>query len=163
MPRAAPPLARDCNSIVATILSSDARERRRGARHDRPLSLFRNGSVLYGVPGEGLGHTTRGKVIIGDFSGPIADLASCRAVVINGGFSLIPEAVFLHKPECTIPISAQFEQWLNAAEVEKMGYGRHFAAITYGRFFTAWLVSKPRWPATGSRATKCYSQSSTLR
>ena len=130
MPRAAPHLARDCNSIVATVLSSDAREMRRGAPHDRPLSLFRNRSILYGVPGAGLGHATRSKVIIGDFSGPIADLASCRAVVTNGGFSLISEAVFLHKPECTIPIPAQFEQWLNAAEVEQIGYGRHFAKIT---------------------------------
>ena len=63
-------------------------------------------------------------------AGFIADLASCRAVVTNGGFSLISEAVFLHKPICAIPIPAQFEQWLNAAEVEAMGYGRHFAAIT---------------------------------
>ncbi|SFQ61731.1 MJ1255/VC2487 family glycosyltransferase [Hymenobacter arizonensis] len=63
-------------------------------------------------------------------AGFIADLASCRAVVTNGGFSLISEAVFLRKPICAIPIPAQFEQWLNAAEVEQMGYGRHFAAIT---------------------------------
>jgi uncharacterized protein (TIGR00661 family) len=63
-------------------------------------------------------------------AGFITDLASCRAVVTNGGFSLISEAVFLHKPICAIPIPAQFEQWLNAAQVEKMGYGRHFAAIT---------------------------------
>ena len=63
-------------------------------------------------------------------AGFIADLASCRAVVTNGGFSLISEAVYLQKPICAVPIPAQFEQWLNAAEVEKMGYGRHFAAIT---------------------------------
>jgi uncharacterized protein (TIGR00661 family) len=63
-------------------------------------------------------------------AGFIADLASARAVITNGGFSLISEAVFLHKPVCAIPIPAQFEQWLNAAEVEKMGYGRHFEAIT---------------------------------
>ena len=63
-------------------------------------------------------------------AGFIADLASARAVVTNGGFSLISEAVFLHKPICAIPIPAQFEQWLNAAEVEKMGYGRHFDTIT---------------------------------
>ncbi|MBD2766451.1 UDP-glucuronosyltransferase [Hymenobacter sp. BT664] len=63
-------------------------------------------------------------------AGFIADLASCRAVVTNGGFSLISEAVFLRKPICAVPIPAQFEQWLNAAQVEKMGYGRHFAAIT---------------------------------
>ena len=63
-------------------------------------------------------------------AGFIADLASCRAVVTNGGFSLISEAVYLRKPICSIPIPAQFEQWLNAAEVERLGYGRHFAAIT---------------------------------
>jgi uncharacterized protein (TIGR00661 family) len=63
-------------------------------------------------------------------AGFIADLASARAIVTNGGFSLISEAVFLHKPICAIPSPAQFEQWLNAAEVEQMGYGRHFEAIT---------------------------------
>ncbi len=63
-------------------------------------------------------------------AGFIADLASSRAIITNGGFSLISEAVFLRKPICAVPIPAQFEQWLNAAEVEKMGYGRHFAAIT---------------------------------
>jgi uncharacterized protein (TIGR00661 family) len=63
-------------------------------------------------------------------TGFIADLASARAIVTNGGFSLISEAVFLHKPICAIPIPAQFEQWLNAAEVQQMGYGRHFASIT---------------------------------
>ncbi|SNR69486.1 MJ1255/VC2487 family glycosyltransferase [Hymenobacter mucosus] len=62
--------------------------------------------------------------------GFIDDLASARAVVTNGGFSLISEAVFLHKPICAVPIPAQFEQFLNAAEVEKLGYGRHFEAIT---------------------------------
>jgi uncharacterized protein (TIGR00661 family) len=39
-------------------------------------------------------------------AGFIADLASCRAVVTNGGFSLISEAVFLHKPVCAISIPA---------------------------------------------------------
>lgn len=62
-------------------------------------------------------------------AGFIADLASARAIVTNGGFSLISEAVYLHKPVCAVPIPGQFEQWLNAAEVEKMGYGRHFESI----------------------------------
>lgn len=62
--------------------------------------------------------------------GFIEDLASARAVITNGGFSLISEAVYLHKPICAIPIPAQFEQFLNAAQVEKLGYGRHFEALT---------------------------------
>ncbi|MBF9236787.1 UDP-glucuronosyltransferase [Hymenobacter sp. BT683] len=75
---------------------------------------------------------SHGNVQLRAFSeaGFIADLASARAVVTNGGFSLISEAVFLRKPICAIPIPAQFEQWLNAAQVEKLGYGRHFADIT---------------------------------
>ena len=75
---------------------------------------------------------SHGNVQLKAFSeaGFIADLASSRAIITNGGFSLISEAVFLHKPICAVPIPAQFEQWLNAAEVQKLGYGRHFDAIT---------------------------------
>ena len=75
---------------------------------------------------------SHGNVQLRAFSeaGFIADLASCRAVVTNGGFSLISEAVFLRKPVYSSPIPAQFEQWLNAAQIEKLGYGRHFPAIT---------------------------------
>lgn len=57
--------------------------------------------------------------------GFIADLASAKAVLTNGGFSLISEAVYLHKPVLAFPLSGQFEQWVNAAQVERMGYGRN--------------------------------------
>ncbi|NVO32670.1 MJ1255/VC2487 family glycosyltransferase [Hymenobacter lapidiphilus] len=75
---------------------------------------------------------THGNVQLRAFSeaGFLADLASARAVITNGGFSLISEAVYLRKPICAVPIPAQFEQFLNAAQVEKLGYGRHFATIT---------------------------------
>ncbi|RSK48422.1 MJ1255/VC2487 family glycosyltransferase [Hymenobacter rigui] len=75
---------------------------------------------------------THGNVQLRAFSeaGFLDDLASARAVVTNGGFSLISEAVYLHKPVCAVPIPAQFEQFLNAAEIEKLGYGRHFSTIT---------------------------------
>ena len=75
---------------------------------------------------------SHGNVQLKAFSeqGFIDDLASARAIITNGGFSLISEAVFLHKPICAIPIPAQFEQFLNAAEVEKLGYGRHFTGLT---------------------------------
>ena len=79
-------------------------------------------------------------------AGFIADLASARAVVTNGGFSLISEAVFLHKPICAIPIPAQFEQWLNAAEVQQMGFGRHFEAITADNL-RAFLYGLPTYEA----------------
>jgi uncharacterized protein (TIGR00661 family) len=69
-----------------------------------------------------------GNVILKPFSeaGFIEDLASAKAVIANGGFSLISECVYLHKPVCSIPIQNQFEQFVNAAYIEKLGYGRHF-------------------------------------
>lgn len=60
----------------------------------------------------------------------ISNLASAKAVVANGGFSLLSEAVYLHKPICSIPLANQFEQYLNAAQVQKLGYGRHFQELS---------------------------------
>lgn len=60
----------------------------------------------------------------------IQNLASAKAVIANGGFSLLSEAVYLQKPICSVPIANQFEQYLNAAQVEKIGYGRHFNELT---------------------------------
>ncbi len=69
-----------------------------------------------------------GNVIFKEFSeqGFIDDLASAKAVIANGGFSFISEAVYLHKPIYSFPIKGQFEQWLNAAYIDKLGFGRHF-------------------------------------
>ncbi len=69
-----------------------------------------------------------GNVILKKFSeeGFIEDLASAKAIISNGGFSLISEAVYLKKPVCSIPIKGQFEQFVNAAYIEKCGYGRYF-------------------------------------
>lgn len=55
--------------------------------------------------------------------GFIADLASARAVVAGGGFTLMGEAVFLHKPMLALPLEGQFEQWLNAKYLERESYG----------------------------------------
>ncbi len=54
----------------------------------------------------------------------IADLASARAVVAGGGFTVMSECVYLHKPMLSVPIRAQFEQVLNARWLERLGYGR---------------------------------------
>jgi uncharacterized protein (TIGR00661 family) len=69
-----------------------------------------------------------GNVLLKPFSeaGFINDLATAKAVIANGGFSLISECVYLHKPICSIPIQNQFEQFVNASYIEKLGYGRHF-------------------------------------
>lgn len=51
------------------------------------------------------------------------DLASARAIITNGGFSLISEALYLEKPIYSIPVKKQFEQILNALYLDKLEYG----------------------------------------
>ncbi|MFY8020410.1 MAG: MJ1255/VC2487 family glycosyltransferase [Bacteroidia bacterium] len=52
--------------------------------------------------------------------------ATSKAVIANGGFSFISEAIYLKKPIYSFPLEGQFEQYMNAAYIEKCGYGRHF-------------------------------------
>jgi len=58
------------------------------------------------------------------------DLRTARAVVAGGGFSLLSECVYLHKPALSIPVTGQFEQVLNARYLERLGYGEYAAAPT---------------------------------
>jgi uncharacterized protein (TIGR00661 family) len=59
----------------------------------------------------------------------VDDLRTARAVVAGGGYSLMGEAVHLHVPMLSIPIQGQYEQELNARYLQKLGYGRHAAAV----------------------------------
>ncbi|MGD9781047.1 MAG: glycosyltransferase family protein [Kiritimatiellia bacterium] len=52
------------------------------------------------------------------------DLASCRYVVCGGGHSLISEALYYGKPVLSVPIRHAIEQYLNAWNVQHLGYGR---------------------------------------
>ncbi len=53
----------------------------------------------------------------------IEDLATARAVIAGGGFTLMGEAVYLGKPMLTVPLEGQFEQVLNGIYLEKEGFG----------------------------------------
>lgn len=53
----------------------------------------------------------------------IADLASAKAVIINGGFTALTESLYLHKPVLSIPIAHHFEQRLNGMLMQQAGYG----------------------------------------
>ncbi|MBD3313302.1 hypothetical protein GF345_02570 [Candidatus Woesearchaeota archaeon] len=53
----------------------------------------------------------------------IRALCECKAVITNGGFTLITEAIQLRKPVLSIPVKNQFEQMLNAHYIQKLGYG----------------------------------------
>lgn len=69
----------------------------------------------------------RGNLLFKKFStqGFLEDLAACKAVITNGGFTLITEALHLRKPILSEPIQGQFEQIVNAYYLEKLGYGLH--------------------------------------
>ncbi len=58
-----------------------------------------------------------------DERGFVRDLAACRAVIANGGFTTVSEALHLGKPVLSIPVAGQHEQELNAAYLELLGYG----------------------------------------
>ncbi|RLB57992.1 MAG: teichoic acid biosynthesis protein [Deltaproteobacteria bacterium] len=72
-------------------------------------------------------------------SGFIADLASCRGVIAGGGFTLMGEAVQLHKPMLAVPLGKQFEQLLNARYLERLGYGHHAASLDNPRAVPAFI------------------------
>ncbi len=62
--------------------------------------------------------------------GFIEDLATCRAVVAGGGFTLMGEAVFLGKPMLAVPLEGQFEQMLNSRYLAREGFGAWTADFT---------------------------------
>jgi len=60
----------------------------------------------------------------------VEDLRTARAVVSGGSFTLMSEAVYLHKPMLSVPVRMQFEQILNARWLARLGYGRAAEHIT---------------------------------
>jgi uncharacterized protein (TIGR00661 family) len=83
--------------------------------------------VVYGLRRD----EVRGNCLVKNFSeqGFIDDLAASRAVIANGGLSLIGEALYLGKPVYSIPVKHQFEQVMNARYITKLGYGMSSDAI----------------------------------
>ena len=61
------------------------------------------------------------------------DLASAKAVVCNGGFTFISEAISLKKPIYSVPALGNFEQTLNGYYVERLGYGEYHEVMSAKR------------------------------
>ncbi|HUS31808.1 MAG TPA: MJ1255/VC2487 family glycosyltransferase [Kofleriaceae bacterium] len=69
----------------------------------------------------------------------LADLASARAVICNGGYTLLSEALYLGKPVLSVPLRRHGEQLLNALYLETLGLGRradHPDANTFRDFLS---------------------------
>jgi uncharacterized protein (TIGR00661 family) len=60
-----------------------------------------------------------------DRMGFLADLASCRGVIATAGFTLISEALALRRPYLAAPMEGQFEQQLNAFQLDQMRLGKN--------------------------------------
>jgi uncharacterized protein (TIGR00661 family) len=63
----------------------------------------------------------------------VEDLRTARGVLSNGGFTLLGEAVYLHRPVLSVPVKKQFEQVLNARYLEAEGYGLYAEEVTAER------------------------------
>ena len=61
------------------------------------------------------------------------DLASAKAVISNGGFTFISEAISLKKPIYSVPALGNFEQTLNGYYVERLGYGEYHEVMNSQR------------------------------
>ena len=59
----------------------------------------------------------------------IADLASSRAVISGGSFTVMSECVYLHKPLFSLPVGGQVEQIVNARYLQASGFGRTASEI----------------------------------
>ncbi|RYZ05212.1 MAG: teichoic acid biosynthesis protein [Myxococcales bacterium] len=76
-------------------------------------------------------------------AGFIEDLRTARAVVAGGGYTLMSEAVYLHKPVLSLPVQGQFEQTLNALYLQQLGYGHH-AEVLDKPTLDSFLADVPR-------------------
>jgi uncharacterized protein (TIGR00661 family) len=78
--------------------------------------------LVYGYDREG----TDGVLVFRPFSkdGFLRDLAGAKAVIATAGFTLISEALCLKKPYLALPMKGQFEQELNAFQLDRLGYGK---------------------------------------
>jgi uncharacterized protein (TIGR00661 family) len=142
-----PPIRRKCEddtTLVPPILRKEILEAKKRARPGDHVLVYQTSEsdtklldelqrlpeqkfIVYGLRRS----AHKGNTTLKEFSetGFVDDLASAKAVVCNGGLSLIGEAVFLGKPIFSVPVRNQYEQVLNARYLEQLGYGLEAPAI----------------------------------
>ncbi|HSN29546.1 MAG TPA: glycosyltransferase family protein [Kofleriaceae bacterium] len=100
---------------------------------------------LYGMRRDLKAEQVEGNLRYRPFSeaGFIDDLASARAVIAGGGFTLMGEAVYLRKPMLAVPLGRQFEQVLNARYLAHEGYGQMAETLDDPQTITDFLAAVP--------------------
>jgi uncharacterized protein (TIGR00661 family) len=136
-----PPIRRKCletTTLVPPILRRPILDARKRAKHGDHVLVYQTSTsdktlvptlnkvqterfIVYGLRR----NAKEGNCTLKDFSeeGFVEDLAHAKAVVSNGGLSLIGEAVYLGKPIYSVPVKHQIEQIMNARYLEELGYG----------------------------------------
>ncbi len=96
------------------------------------LKKIKKEFIIYGFNAE----AEEGNLIFKKFNTKeyLEDLATADAVIINGGFTVLSEALFLGKPIFSIPIKRQFEQIVNGHYINKLQYGMAVKEITEEKF-----------------------------
>ena len=141
-----PPLRRDRTTLVPPVLRREILEARpeRGehllvyqtaeGNTELPRALAGTGLPcrVYGFRRDLAEDLVDGRLTFRPFSEErfVDDLRTARAVVAGGSFTLMGEALQLGKPLLSVPVAEQFEQILNAAYLERLGYGDHAPAAT---------------------------------
>jgi uncharacterized protein (TIGR00661 family) len=141
-----PPVRKKRTSLHPPILRPEilAAKRERGehllvyqtytTNKELPRLLERTGLEcrIYGLRRDLKQEVREGNLVYKPFSeaGFIDDLRTARGVVASGGFTLMGEAVYLHRPMLSEPVGKQFEQIINARYLEKEGYGLCAEEIT---------------------------------
>jgi len=134
-----PPVRKKRTTLVAPILRPEVIEAK--VRRGEHLLVYQTGEGyaaleetlaetdlecrIYGVRRDIEEEQVEGNLRFQPFSekGFIDDLASARAVIAGGGFTLMGEAVYLRKPMLSTPLRGQFEQVMNARYLAEEGYG----------------------------------------
>ncbi|MGE0790119.1 MAG: MJ1255/VC2487 family glycosyltransferase [Sandaracinaceae bacterium] len=98
--------------------------------HDTMLEALRQSGIecrIYGVRRDLTAEVVEQNLRFRPFSeaGFIDDLRTARALIASGGFTLMGEAVYLHKPMLAVPLDRMFEQILNSRYLEREGYGQY--------------------------------------
>jgi len=91
------------------------------------LYKFGMKTKIYGMNGKSFGNIEHKKFSEKEF---LSDLGSCKFAIINGGFTVLSEALFLNKPILAIPIQDQFEQFFNAYNIRAQGYGDYADSLS---------------------------------
>jgi uncharacterized protein (TIGR00661 family) len=106
--------------------------------NDALLELLSKAGIecrIYGIRRELKTEQVEGNLRFRPFSeaGFIDDLRTARGVVASGGFTLMGEAVYLHRPMLSVPVRKQVEQVLNARYLEREGYGLYAEELSAER------------------------------